>query len=78
MDIFCLQEVFFSDVQRQIVAAVMDEYPYAFSAQDLESVPPSSNPACTVMELVTLQQCADDNCGLSSSPAELSNCVVFK
>ena len=78
MDIFCLQEVFFSDVQRQIVAAVMDEYPYAFSAQDLNSSTPNANSACTASELGEVLMCAEANCDLSLSPVELSNCVVFK
>ena len=77
-DIFCLQEIFFSDVQRQIVAAVRDDYPYAFSAQDLNSSTPSANPACTVMDLRALQECVLPNCDLSSSPSEINNCAVFK
>ena len=77
-DIFCLQAVFFSDVQRQIVAAVRDDYPYAFSAQDLNSSTPSANPACTEMDLQTLLGCVVVNCDLSSSQAELNNCIISK
>ena len=76
MDIFCLQEVLFSDVQREIVAAVIDEYPYAFSAQDLMPTPSSNAMACTVVDLLTFEECFLQNCANFSGP--LSVCISLK
>ena len=47
VDIFCLQEVFSSDVQRRIRRDLQPFYPYALSAIDLDTEPSdSTTPAC--------------------------------
>ena len=78
VDIFCLQEIFFSDIQRQIVAAVKDEFPYAFSAQNLSMQPIPSIPtmACTVAQLRTYQECIVQRCSSFQGPVFL--CIALR
>ena len=77
VDIFCLQEIFLSDVQRQIAAAVIDEYPYVFSAQDLSIPTPSPKiMACTVADLQTFELCIAHNC--SGYPGPFVTCIIFR
>ena len=77
VDIYCLQEVLFSDVQREIVAAVIDKYPYAFSAQNLSIPTPSPNTmACGVGDLQNLLGCVIQGCVTFQGP--LPVCITQK
>lgn len=49
MDIFCLQEVWTTDIQRKIRRSLKPYYPYALSAIDLEKERvDTTTPACGV------------------------------
>ena len=58
MDIFCLQELFFGDVQRQVYNAAKDLYPYVHTATDLTvDDSTSTTPACTPEENAQFVSC---------------------
>ena len=61
MDVLCLQEVFFVDIQQQIYNALNEKYPYILSAADL-SAEVNSTPACTSQELGELVVCTNAQC----------------
>ena len=62
VDIFCLQEVWYADIQRQIYNGVKDYYPYALSAVDLTDSTVSSEPACTRDTVNQFLQCQAMSC----------------
>ena len=72
MDIFCLQEVFFADIQRQIYRALVDRYPYILSAANLTKETESPERACGVQEALGLVACVQTNCaGLTGGDATI-------
>lgn len=65
MDIVCLQEIFFSDVQQQIFRALRGTYPFALSGSSLsheEDPAKSGDYACTMQDLVAYNVCIGQNC----------------
>ena len=62
VDIFCLAEVWYADIQRQIYNGVKDYYPYALSAVDLTDSTVSSEPACTTEMLAPAIECQMNSC----------------
>ena len=93
MDIFCLQEVWYADIQRQIYNGVKDYYPYALSTVDLNDSTVSSEPACTIEILAPANECRVNECSEFASNAlpmaicwvtryvlavqEPSNCILY-
>ena len=79
VDIFCLQEVWYADIQRQIYNGVKDYYPYALSAVDLTDSTVSSEPACTRDTLNQFLQCQAMNCAaLADSITQYEICGVLR
>ena len=78
VDIFCLQEVWYADVQKSLYNSVKDKYPYALSAVDLNnSSTGNSDPVCSVAELGQFGACLATNCpGLSGT--EALACLVLR
>ena len=77
VDIFCLQEVWFADVQRSLYNSVRDKYPYALSAVDLNNSTGNSDPVCPLVVLGQFGACQATNCpGLSGT--ELLGCLVLR
>lgn len=79
MDIFCLQEIWFGDIQKQIYNGVKDYYPYALSAVDLTDNTVSSEPACTSETLNQFLQCRALHCAaFAGSNFEFQICGVLR
>lgn len=77
IDILCLQEVYFADVQRQIYRALQDTYPYIFTAADLTADDSDPTRACTLSELLTIGICLITHCaGLER--VEMFACIINK
>ena len=75
VDIFCLQEVFFADIQRQIYRALKERYPYILSATDLTLESESPERACEPQELFGVFTCVQTLCaGLPDNEASI--CLV--
>ena len=62
VDIFCLQEVWYADVQRSLYNSVRDKYPYALSAVDLNNSTGNSDPVCPFVVLGQFDECQATNC----------------
>ena len=67
VDIFCLQEVWYADIQKKIYSGVKDYYPYVLSAVDLTDNTVSSEPACTLEVLSSVQECQRNACSAFAS-----------
>ena len=79
MDIFCLQEVWYADIQRQIYNGVKDYYPYALSAVDLTDSTVSSEPACTIEMLGPGIECQMNFCSeYENDHFQLVACVATR
>ena len=77
VDIFCLQEVWYADVQKSLYNSVKDKYPYALSAVDLNNSTGNSDPVCAVAELGQFGACQATNCpGLFGTQALA--CLVLR
>ena len=75
VDIFCLQEVWYADIQRQIYNGVKDYYPYVLSAVDLTDSTVSSEPACTIEMLGPALECQINSCSeFSNDPPQFAAC----
>lgn len=75
VDIFCLQEVWYADVQRKIYNGVREYYPYVLSAVNLTDNTVSSEPACTVDMLFPGLGCQMNACGqFASDPNQFAIC----
>ena len=62
VDIFCLQEVYSSSIQRKIRSALKDAYPYALSAIDLDTEPEGGKPTCDSDLLDAFFTCRSQRC----------------
>ena len=62
VDIFCLQEVFSSSIQRRIRSALRDVYPYVLSAIDLDTETGSDEPTCDSDLLDAFFTCRSQRC----------------
>ena len=79
VDIFCLQEVWYADIQRQIYNGVKDYYPYALSAVDLTDSTVSSEPACTMEMLGPGIECQMNFCSqYANNPLLFATCVAIR
>jgi len=79
VDIFCLQEVWYADIQRQIYNGVKDYYPYALSAVDLTDSTVSSEPACTIEMLGPAIECQMNSCSeYANNPLQFAACVAIR
>ena len=77
VDIICLQEVFFGDMQRKLYRTLRRKYPYAVSALDLTAEEESLERACTVDELHQVVGCLLAECA-NLTGAELSVCSILR
>ena len=73
VDIFCLQEVWESPIQRKIRRALKNIYPYALSAIDLDMEPDSDELACDPDKIDAYFDCEDLACAQLSG-AQRSFC----
>ena len=76
MDIFCLQEVFFADVQREIYRALKGKYPYILSAADLSAESESLERACEPPELLGVLTCLQTDCAGLTDEAAATICLA--
>ena len=78
MDLWCLQEVWYADVQRELYAAVKDNFPYALSAINLTDYSDDDEVACN--STAELEACVtQSNCGeLYNDTATATACVVLR
>lgn len=68
-----MQEVWKTNLQRQIFDAVRDYFPYSVSLINLTADTGSTKTACTQSEVFSYGSCLATNCATSSSPR---TCVV--
>lgn len=77
VDIICLQEVLFADIQRQIYRGLKDKYPYILSALDLSAEGESPERACALEEVQQVLGCSQAQCpGLTG--VELAGCFALR
>ena len=62
MDIFCLQEVFFTDIQQQVYNGVRDIYPYVHTVADLTADGSDPTPACSAGDTELIVTCLLSQC----------------
>lgn len=77
MDIWCLQEVLFADVQQQIYQNLSQAYPHIYSNLRFEDEFDSETLACTPDQLQQFEVCAQSNCPIMD-PRQFQACVVLR
>ena len=80
VDVFCLQEMWGSRIQRRVRRELKSSYPYALSAIDLDTEPDGDEMACDENDNDVLDaffNCRTQRCpGLP--PAEEAFCGIFR
>lgn len=71
MDTFCLQEVFFADIQRQVYRELKDRYPHVLTATDLTASDTDPARACAPLDLQAFGACFLMQCASSEGDAML-------
>lgn len=77
VDILCLQEIFYGDIQRQIYADLSQTYPYILSNLDF-SAEFNTNGACTLSEIQQMSECIAAQCSSFTDPTEQFACIALK
>lgn len=79
VDIFCLQEIFDTGIQRQIYAALKNKYPYSLSALNLSAEGESAERACSLEQLQQVGVCAQTQCpNLPPAGGAFAACVALR
>lgn len=66
LDVVCLQEVWRTDLQRQIFSDLRDMYPHHVSHIDLTSNNVAMTPVCSLQDVSNFGDCFSSNCATST------------